>query len=260
MRGRVRQGVVASVWVGVWAVASASAGCAAAQHGSSTAAGDATTGNAGNAASTMNTLSAAEQQQGWRLLFDGRTTNGWRGFRKDSVPAGWQAVDGELRRVGPGGDLITREQFASFELAFDWKIGYGGNSGVMYHVTEQGSETYETGPEYQLLDDPHYPDGKSLLTSAGSDFGIYPVTQRMAKPANQWNSSRIVVNGAHVEHWLNGVKVVDYELWSPDWTARVANSKFRAWPGYGLAHTGHIALQDHEFPVAFRNIRIRVLP
>lgn len=208
----------------------------------------------------MNRLTPAEKAAGWKLLFDGSTTNGWRGFKKQDVPAGWVARGGELRRVAAGGDLITKDEYQNFDLVFDWKIVYGGNSGVMYRVTEDGGETYETGPEYQLLDDPHYPDGQSLLTSAGSDFGIYPVTQRMAKPANEWNTSRIVVNGAHVEHWLNGVKVVDYELWSPDWKQRVANSKFKAWPGYGLAKYGYIALQDHEFPVAFRNIKIKVLP
>lgn len=239
------------------------AGACASSHTAASAAGatSATVATADTASSLdMNVLTPAEKAAGWKLLFDGSTTNGWRGFKKPDVPAGWVAQGGELRRVAAAGDLITREQFQNFELVFDWKIGYGGNSGVMYHVTEDGSETYETGPEYQLLDDPHYPDGQSLLTSAGSDFGIYPVTQRMAKPANVWNTSRIVVNGAHVEHWLNGVKVVDYELWSPDWTQRVQNSKFKAWPGYGMAKYGYIALQDHEFPIAFRNIKIRVLP
>jgi len=209
---------------------------------------------------TMNTLTPAQRRAGWKLLFDGKTTGGWRGYRKTTVPPGWQAVDGELRRVAPAGDLITTDRFASFDLQYDWKISPGGNSGVMYHVTEQGSETYESGPEMQVLDDARHSDGKSLLTSAGSDFGLYPVTRRMAKPAGEWNHARIVVNGAHVEHWLNGVKVVDYELWSPDWKQRVAHSKFRAWPEYGLAHTGYIALQDHGYPVAYRNIAIRVLP
>lgn len=226
---------------------------------SSTAASTDTTAHPASSAS-MNTLTSAEQAQGWRLLFDGKTTNGWHGFRRTDVPAGWQAVDGELRRVAQSGDLVTSEQFQNFDLTFEWKIGYGGNSGVMYHVTDQGNETYETGPEYQLLDDPHYPDGKSLLTSAGSDFGLYAIPRHLAKPANEWNTSRIIVNGAHVEHWLNGVKAVEYDLWSPDWKERVAKSKFRMWPNYGLAKQGYIALQDHEFPVAFRNIKIRVLP
>lgn len=247
--------------ISIAAVSVAAVACATSSGTTGGATASASAAPADTASSVdMNTLTPAEKAAGWKLLFDGTTTNGWRGFRKPGVPAGWVAQGGELRRVAPAGDLITRDEFQNFELAFDWKIAYGGNSGVMYRVTEDASETYETGPEYQLLDDPHYPDGKSLLTSAGSDFGIYPVTQRMAKPANQWNTSRIVVNGAHVEHWLNGVKVVDYELWSPDWKQRVAHSKFRAWPGYGLAKYGYIALQDHEFPVAFRNIRIRVLP
>lgn len=244
-----------AVLVGTSTMLAFTGACATSSSATDTAAQPAATSSA-----SMNTLTSAEQAEGWRLLFDGKSTNGWRGFRRADAPAGWQAVDGELRRVAEGGDLITTDQFQNFELAFDWKVPYGGNSGVMYHVTEQGNETYETGPEYQLLDDPHYPDGKSLLTSAGSDFGLYPVSKHMAMPANEWNTSRIIVNGAHVEHWLNGVKVTEYELWSPDWKQRVANSKFRAWPNYGLAKQGYIALQDHEFPVAFRNIKIRVLP
>ena len=196
----------------------------------------------------------------WRPLFDGRTTEGWRGYHMDSMPSGWQVVDGALTRVGPGADIITKDQFANFELALDWKVAPGGNSGIMYRVTEEYDYSYKSGPEMQVLDDSLHADGKSRLTAAGSDYGIYPSPAGVVKPAGQWNQVRILVNGNHVEHWLNGVKVVEYELGSADWAARVKASKFAAWPNYGLAKTGHIALQDHGDRVAYRNIKIRVLP
>jgi hypothetical protein len=196
----------------------------------------------------------------WRLLFDGRTTAGWRGYRRQDVPDGWQVVDGALTRVGGGGDLITVDQFANFELELDWMVQPGGNSGVMYRVTEEGENTYFTGPEMQVLDDARHADGRSRLTAAGAAYGLYPSPEGVVKPAGEWNHARLVVNGDHVEHWLNGQKVVEYELGSPDWRQRVANSKFVEWPGYGRAARGHIALQDHGDRVAFRDIRVRELP
>ena len=196
----------------------------------------------------------------WRTLFDGRSLEAWRGFKKDSVPAGWQAVDGALTRVGEAGDLITRDQFGDFELTLEWKVAEGGNSGIMYRVTETADATYETGPEMQVLDDAHHKDGESRLTAAGSAYGLYAAPAGVVKPAGQWNAVRIVVRGNHVEHWLNGTKVVEYELGSPDWEARVRNSKFKQWPGYGRAASGHIALQDHGDRVAYRNIKVRTLP
>ncbi len=208
----------------------------------------------------MNTLTSDERRQGWRLLFDGKTTRGWRGFRQRTAPAGWQVVDSGLTRVGQAGDLVTDEEFGDFELALEWKISEGGNSGIMYRVTDAQGETYQSGPEMQVLDDARHPDGRSRLTAAGSAYGLYPAPAGVAKPAGEWNQVRLVVKGAHVEHWLNGQKVVEYELWSPDWKARVANSKFAQWPTYGLAKKGHIALQDHGDWVAYRNIRIRALP
>lgn len=196
----------------------------------------------------------------WRSLFDGTNTAAWRGYKKDSLPAGWQIVDGALTRVASGGDIVTREQFASFELELEWMVQPGGNSGIMYHVVEDSSETYFSGPEMQVLDDAGHRDGQSRLTSAGAAYGLYPAPAGVVKPAGQWNQVRLVVNGPHVEHWLNGVKLCEYELWSADWNARVAASKFKAWPGFGEARTGHIALQDHGDRVAYRNIRIKVLP
>jgi len=196
----------------------------------------------------------------WRTLFDGRSIEAWRGFRKDSVPAGWQVVDGALTRVGEAGDLITRDQFGDFELTLEWKVAEGGNSGIMFRVAETADETYETGPEMQVLDDAHHKDGESRLTAAGSAYGLYAAPAGVVKPAGQWNAARIVVRGNHVEQWLNGTKVVEYELGSPDWEARVRNSKFKQWPGYGRAASGHIALQDHGDRVAYRNIKVRTLP
>ena len=195
----------------------------------------------------------------WRALFDGRSLVAWRGYRRDRVPAGWQVVDGALTRVGQAGDLITREVFGDFELELEWMVAEGGNSGIMYRVTEEAAETYQTGPEMQVLDDARHPDGGSRLTSAGSVYGLYPAPAGVVKPAGEWNAVRIVVHGSQVEHWLNGVEVAAYQLGSTDWKARVAASKFRNWPGYGRAAAGHIALQDHGDRVAYRNIRIRTL-
>lgn len=208
----------------------------------------------------MNTLTPAERTGGWRLLFDGRTTEGWRGYRKSTVPDGWKVIDGTLTRVAEAGDIVSRQEFANFELALEWKISKGGNSGIMYRVTEAADASYESGPEMQVLDDAAHPDGRSPLTSAGAAYGLYPAPPGVAKPAGEWNAVRIVVNGNHVEHWLNGVRLLAYELGSPEWEAKVKASKFHEWPGYGRAKQGFIALQDHDSQVSYRNIKIRVLP
>lgn len=202
---------------------------------------------------------AAPQAQ-WRSLFDGRTTAGWRGYRMDGMPGGWQVVEGALTRTGGGGDIVTVDTFANFELELEWKVAPGGNSGIMFRVAEDSDATYKSGPEMQVLDDAAHSDGLSRLTAAGANYGLHPAPAGVVKPAGEWNAVRLVVNRAHVEHWLNGIKVVDYELWTPDWEAKVAASKFAQWPGYGLARSGHIALQDHGDWVAYRHIRIRVLP
>jgi hypothetical protein len=194
----------------------------------------------------------------WRSLFDGRSLNAWRGFHLDQAPAGWQIVDGAITRVGKAGDLITRDVFGDFELVLEWRVAAGGNSGIMYRVSEEAKETYHTSPEMQVLDDAGHPDGRSRLTAAGAVYGLYAAPAGVVKPAGEWNAVRILARGPHVEHWLNGVKVAAYELGSADWRERVAASKFSKWAGYGRAATGHIALQDHGDRVAYRNIRIRV--
>lgn len=219
---------------------------------------------------STNTLTAAEREQGWRLLFDGRTTNGWRGYRTDQVPDGWQVIDGALVRAVTGaGDIITAEQFGNFELALQWKLGPGGNSGIFYRGMETDREIWRTAPEMQVLDDERHPDGRSELTSAGALYAVYPAPRGVVRPADEWNDVRILLNGNHGEHWLNGVKLFEFEIGSPDWEARVGASKFATEANYGRVAEGHIGLQDHE-PAAgyagaadrieFRNIKIRVLP
>ena len=211
-------------------------------------------------AAGLNTLTPEERAAGWRLLFDGHSTAGWRGWQMDSMPSGWGVRDGALTRVRPAADIITREKFKNFELSLEWNVAPGGNSGIFYRASEDETAIYWTAPEMQVLDDAAHPDGQSRLTAAGADYGLYPAPAGIVKPAGQWNQARIIVNGNHVEHWLNGVKVVEYELGSPDWEARVKASKFADHPRYGRNAEGYIGLQEHEFRVAYRNIKIRVLP
>ena len=200
-----------------------------------------------------------------RALFDGKTTAGWRGFKKPAFPAsGWVVQDGWLKHLpkkgedsAGAGDIITIDTFDNFDLTFEWKISPGGNSGVKYLVTEERS-----GPiahEYQVIDDARHPDAKiGPHRATGALYDAIPApASKPLKPAGEINTSRILVNGNHVEHWLNGVKVVEYELWTPDWERRVRVSKFRDFPSYGRARRGHIGLQDHGDAVAFRNIKIR---
>ena len=205
-------------------------------------------------------LTPVAADTGWRALFDGRSTAGWRGYRRPDMPAGWEVVDGALTRTGPGGDIITVDQFGNFELELEWMVAPGGNSGIFYRVTEAGEHGYHSGPEMQVLDDSAHADGLSRLTAAGSAYGLYPAPPGAVKPAGEWNAVRILVRGPHVEHWLNGTRVVEYELGSSDWESKVRGSKFAEWPAYGRAARGHIGLQDHGDRVAFRNIRIRELP
>ena len=207
----------------------------------------------------LNRLTADERAEGWRLLFDGTSLDGWRGYGRADVPDAWTVEDGALTLVGQGGDIITEEQFDDFELALEWKVEPGGNSGVFYRAVEGLDWIYQGAPEMQVLDDAGHPDGEAEITSAGSNYALHGAPRGVVRPAGEWNAARIVVRGDHVEHWLNGVRVVEYELGSDDWSARVADSKFAAWPPYGTADRGHVGLQDHGDPVWFRNIKIRPL-
>jgi hypothetical protein len=212
---------------------------------------------AGAAAAADNTLTAAERKAGWKLLFDGKTTAGWRGFKAPAPDPGWHVKDGAL---GPdpktSKDIISKDVFGDFELSFEWKISPLGNSGVMYRVTEDGEQTYWSGPEYQVLDNAH---GEKPPEQAGALYALYPPVGAAPKPVGQFNQGRIVMRGSKVEHWLNGVKVVEYDIASPDFKARVAASKFKAWPQFAASASGHIALQNHGNEVWFRNLKIRPL-
>ena len=196
----------------------------------------------------------------WTNLID-PSLSMWQGYDSDTVPTGWKVDDGMIMKTGHAEDLVSKNQYANFELDFDWKIAKGGNSGVFYRATKEYDHIYWSGPEYQLLDDPNFPDGKDPKTSAGSDYALYGVERGIVKPYDTWNSSKIIVDGSHVEHWLNGKKVVDYVLGSADWKARVAASKFSKYPNYGLAKRGYIGIQgDHPGQLTLRNVRIRELP
>lgn len=208
----------------------------------------------------VNVLTEAEQAAGWRLLFDGKSGAGWRGYRKTAFPEkGWAIEDGCLVRVGPGGDLITDEEFEDFELSLEWRISSGGNSGVFYRVAEEAGPPWETGPEMQVLDNGLHADGANPLTSAGSNYALHAPGKDVTEPVGLFNRARVVVRGDAVEHWLNGEQVVSYTLGSADWEKRVRESKFAAWPAYGTISRGHIVLQDHGDKVWYRNIKIRRL-
>lgn len=197
----------------------------------------------------------------WRPLFDGSNTSAWRGYKNQSLPAGWRIVDGVLTKTGEVGDLISKEQFGNFELALDWKLSPGGNAGIFYRGTEEYDHIYWSAPEYQLLDDAGHPDGQSRLTSAGADYALYPSPAGVVKPADQWNSTLIVAKGDTVQHWLNGQKLLEYVIGSADWLAKVKASKFVAYPKYGTAAQGYIGIQgDHDGTLSLRNIRIRSIP
>ena len=243
-------------------VATMSAACAKTGSTTQTAgAAASTTAAAAASGGAANTLTAEERAAGWRLLFDGTTTTGWRGYKTQVMPNGWRVENGTLTKDAGVEDIVSRDQFGDFEFAMDWKIGTGGNAGIFYRGTEEYDHIYWSAPEYQLLDDPNAPDGKNRLTSTAAAYGLYAPPAGIVKPAGEWNSTRIVARGGRVEHWLNGQKVVQYELWSPDWEAKVKASKFNEWPNYGRAKSGYLAIQgDHDGMLALRNIKIRTLP
>ncbi len=210
----------------------------------------------------LNALSEQERADGWALLFDGKTLTGWRGFKSDRAPDSWKVVDGAIffSPDGERGDIITDDRFENYELSLEWKISPNGNSGIFYRVSEEADRIWEVAPEMQVLDNEGHPDGQYPNHTAGANYDIHTPSADATKPVGEWNAVRILIDGNHVEHWMNGTKIVEYEFGSPDWTALVAESKFSEWPEYGLAKRGHIGLQDHDDPVWYRNIKIRPLP
>lgn len=220
-----------------------------------------------------NTLSKAEQAQGWELLFNGVDMTGWRDFNGTELTNGWKVVDGCIQAPGDGSDgsgyIVTDRKFADFELVWDWKLTHGGNSGMIYHVQEgpKFSVPYVTGPEYQLIDNDGWeevnaPAKLQPWQRLGVDYAMHlPDEANMpVNPQGQWNTSKIVFDNGHVEHWINGVKILEFQAWTDDWFEKKNSGKWADAPEYGLAHEGVICLQDHGDPASFRNIKIRELP
>jgi hypothetical protein len=206
-----------------------------------------------------NTLTAAEKAAGWQLLFDGRSLDAWRGYRRETLPeAGWEIKDGALRTVAKvkGAELITRKTFNDFEFSWEWRVAPGGNNGVKYLVTEERPQS--PGHEYQMIDDAGYP-GKLGPNHMTADFyDVLPAAAgKPIRPAGEWNESRIVVRGARVEHWLNGKNVLSYELGSAAVKAGVEKSKFKGHPGFGDKIAGHIMLTYHQDECWYRNLKVR---
>jgi len=209
-----------------------------------------------------NTLSEKEKKDGWVLLFDGESTKGWRNY-KNREADGWAVANGEVYCKETGvtkrADLITVDQYENYELQIDWKISPKHNSGIIYMVTEDNGASYESGPEYQLIDDVGYPDKLSDKQLSGANYDMQAPSAKVSKPAGEFNHTKIVINKGHVEHWLNGTKVVDYQLWTSEWEQQKANSKWKDVKTYGMSKKGYIALQDHGGGVAFKNIKIKPL-
>jgi hypothetical protein len=207
------------------------------------------------------------KKTGWVSLFDGKSLNGWHNFNKKGKVKNWTIIDGALVCLGAtadatGGDLATDKQYANFELSWDWKIEKGSNSGVLYHAVENPryKTTFETGPEYQIIDDNGWPDKLEEWQKTGADYAMHlPNDQKKLMPVGEWNTSKIIFNHGHVEHWLNGKKIIAFEAWTTDWKKKKTDGKWKDYPNYGLAKTGHIALQDHGHKAYFKNIRIREL-
>jgi hypothetical protein len=206
-----------------------------------------------------NELTAEEKTEGWKLLFDGKTTQGWRAFKKPGFPdKGWKVADGELRLEAgsKAGDIVTGQTFSNFDLRWEWKIERGGNNGIKYFISEERPGG-AIGHEYQMIDEAPGTGGKH---STASFYDVVaPAKEKPIRPAGEWNESRVLVQGNHVEHWLNGQKVLDYELGSEEVLKAVQRSKFKDVPGFGKKLKGHILLTYHSDPVAYRNVKIREL-
>lgn len=220
------------------------------------------------ASASINALTEQEQSEGWKLLFDGTSVDGFRGYNQDSFPSkGWQVKDGVLmvestgtEESGFGGDIITKDQYKDFEFKVDFKLSPKGNSGILYLVQEvKGQPAWHNAPEYQLLDNEAYRGGDIPLEkhSTGDNYDLVGSTVNAMKPVGEWNEAMIRIKDKKVEHWLNGQKVVEYTLGSPEWKELVKKSKFKDYPKYGMAEKGHIGIQDHGHQLWYRNIKIR---
>ncbi|MBN2349263.1 MAG: DUF1080 domain-containing protein [Bacteroidales bacterium] len=215
----------------------------------------------------------AGEEEGWVTLFDGTSTEGWRGYKKDSLPSAWKIVEGALMCQGSGrgeagavdgGDIVYNKEFQNFELTFEWKISEGGNSGVFYLAQETQENIWQTAPEYQILDNERHPDAQAGIDGnrqSASLYDLIPANPQNAKPAGEWNTAEIKVYKGSVWHYQNGEVVLEYHLWTPEWNAMVAKSKFPSYnPDWAnVASKGLIGLQDHGDDVWYRNIKIKEL-
>lgn len=223
--------------------------------------------NAEQAAEEEPTNGGMETESGpegeWQVLFGGNSLEGWHSYNQDELE-GWSIEDGALTNVAEGGtDLVSDEEYQDFELSFEWKVPEDGNSGLMFRVVESDeySHPWQTGPEYQLLDDysESFKESLKLSQFAAANYDMEAPARSVSKPTGEWNESRLIVDGSHVEHWLNGEKVVEYELGSEAWQQQVQNSKWKEHPDYGKADSGHIVFQGDHTKVWLRNIKIKEL-
>jgi Domain of Unknown Function (DUF1080) len=220
----------------------------------------------------INTLTGAEKDAGWELLFDGTTLDGWKRYNAKDIGPLWTVKDGAIVCDGKGltegtadigGSLMTKRQFDNFELSLEWKISPGGNSGILYHVVEDAKykHDYETGPEFQVMDDDGW-KGEKLRDAqkVGGNYDMYAAPDsKVVKPVGEWNSARLVYNNGHVEQWLNDVKVVDFEEGTPDYTERYKKSKWTGYPAWNKSKVGYLSLQDHGASVYYRSIKVKIL-
>ena len=196
----------------------------------------------------------------WTVLFDGKTVKGLRGYKQSGFPDSWEVVDGTLKTVpGHGADLISEEVYKNFELELEWKVPKGGNSGIFYFATEEGNYIWQSAPEMQVVDDEKHTDGKNTLTSAGALYALIAPSANVVKPVGEFNQVRIKVKNNHVEHWLNGTKIVEYVYGSDMMWDLVEKSKFNKMPLFAKASEGHIGLQGDHGLIWYKNIRIRRL-
>ena len=220
---------------------------------------------------TSNTLSRKEKNNGWQLLFDGKTTRGWHTYGKPTVGKAWKVEDGALHldaaakksfTTNEGGDIVTDEEFDNFHLQIDWKISPKGNSGIMIYVKEDAAKygsPYFTGPEMQVVDNDGHPDGKIFKHKAGDLYDLIPSTKESAKPVGEWNHVEIIANNGKLDLYLNGEHTVSTMMWDDNWRKMIAGSKFKAWSDFGTFKKGRIDLQDHGDDVWYRNIKIKRL-
>ena len=206
-------------------------------------------------------LSIWEQENGFKPLFNGRDLSNWRGYKQMSPPEVWHVENGELvvRPGGRGGDICTAKEYADFDLRLEWNTSKGGNSGVIYRSSEDYDASWKTGPEYQIFDDFQSGEGKADTHSSGSLYDLYVPSKFVTRKPGEWNETRIVVKGNHIEHWLNGTKVVDCEVGSKDWNERYGKSKFRSYAEFAKKRRGYILIQDHGYEMKFRRVRLKEL-